>query len=177
MLPPKLPGHIPPNASSPAGATATRPSIGLSGSSMRLLADSGRSRMPVMRCAIDPPDESPFRQRLVEDACARVAGDRADPRAPQMGNRDVAIRRQLQDAHDERVARRRALDVEGPDLSRPGTRLLRVVVVARLRERLCVDDVAGLDAKHGLAHGKRRHTLCRHEFPGLAPSPARPRSA
>jgi hypothetical protein len=49
MLPPKSPGQSPPQASSPAGATATRPSIGRSGSSIRLLAEPGMSSTPTMR--------------------------------------------------------------------------------------------------------------------------------
>ena len=50
MFPPKLPGHRPPQASSPAGATATRPSIGWSGISMRFEREFGRSSMPTFRC-------------------------------------------------------------------------------------------------------------------------------
>jgi hypothetical protein len=49
MLPPKSPGHSPGHAASPAGATATRPSIGRSGTSMRLLAEPGMSSTPSIR--------------------------------------------------------------------------------------------------------------------------------
>ena len=49
MLPPNGPGHRPPNASSPAGATATRPSIGASGTVIDFIRLPGRSTVPVMR--------------------------------------------------------------------------------------------------------------------------------
>ena len=56
MLPPKRPGQSPPNASSPSGAAATRPSIGSSGTVIDFIALPGRSTVPVMRCAVEPPD-------------------------------------------------------------------------------------------------------------------------
>ena len=49
MLPPKFPGQSPSKAASPAGATATRPSIGRSGTVIDLVALPGRSTVPVMR--------------------------------------------------------------------------------------------------------------------------------
>jgi len=48
MLPPKAPGHSPPNASSPAGATATRPSIGRRSIVMLRLRLSGSSVVAVI---------------------------------------------------------------------------------------------------------------------------------
>ena len=49
MLPPKGPGHSPPKASAPDGATATRPSMGRRGTVTVFVALPGRSTVPVMR--------------------------------------------------------------------------------------------------------------------------------
>ena len=56
MFPPKRPGQRPSNASSPSGATATRPIIGRSGTVTDLMRLPGRSTVPVIRCAVEPPD-------------------------------------------------------------------------------------------------------------------------
>ena len=55
MLPPNGPGHRPPNSSSPAGATATRPSIGARGTVIDFIWLLGRSSGAGHALAIEPP--------------------------------------------------------------------------------------------------------------------------
>ena len=82
MLPPKSPGHRPPNASAPSGATATRPSIGRSGDRRPTsIALSGRSTVPVMRCAVEPPHVAAARERLVQERGAGIGHERAEAAA------------------------------------------------------------------------------------------------
>ena len=170
MLPPKSPGHRPSQTCSPAGATATRPSMGRSGSSMRLLADAGMSRMPVIRARSIRQTK---RRGGSGSLSIRVRLSAATPLMPfglHVGDRDVAIRRQLHDANDQRVARRGAFDGERTDFSRPGTGNLGVVVVARTGKRLGLDGVSGLDRQDRRPHRERGHACGRLVLVGLGRS-------
>ena len=110
------------------------------------------SRMPDHACAIELPDEAARRQRLVQHPGAAVAGHAADAIGLTLETAMSRFGRQLDDADDERVARRRALDVEGPDLARPGPGDLRIVVVAGAREGFGLDGVARLHGEHRRPH-------------------------
>ncbi len=153
MLPPKLPGHSPPNTSVPAGATARRPSIGRSGTSIRLDAEFGRSRMPMFRAAIELPDEAARRQRIVEHPRARVPCHGTDAVRTDRRHRGVTIQLDLEDLDDERIVGGGAFDMEWTDFAGPGA-ARALVVVARLREAAALDNRTRLDAEHGLADAK-----------------------
>ena len=117
----------------------------------------GGERRLVLR-AIDGIEPDLFRHRRVEHR--RVIGrvERAEARR-ERPDALVAVDRQIQDLHHERVARLRALHVERPGqgvvplhLCERVTRLLDDV--AKAVERLRVDDVARLDGRHGRRHAE-----------------------
>ena len=62
MLPPNGPGQRPSNASSPSGATATRPSIGRRGTVAVRLALPGRSTVRVLARGVEPPHVAAARE-------------------------------------------------------------------------------------------------------------------
>ena len=119
---------------------------------MRLLGGVRAGRGCRHARAIEPPRERARGQRVVQHPRAAVAGHAADAAGVVARDRGVAVRPQPEDPHDERVAGRRALDVERPDLAGPGAAF---VVVAGHRKRLRLDRRARLDPQHGLAHGER----------------------
>ena len=155
MLPPKLPGHSPPQASWPAGATATRPSIGRSGNSMRLLAELGRSRMPTLRARSSCHTKRragsgslSMRVRLSPATALMPLGTTAETAVSRLGRSRTIFTTSVS-------AVRQALDEERADLTGPRA-AGPFVVVARLREGVRLDDVARLDAEDRLAHREGR---------------------
>jgi hypothetical protein len=80
---------------------------------------------------------------------------------------DVAIRPEAQDPHDQRIAGRRTLDVEGTDFTRPRSRNFRIVVIAGCRKRSGLNRRTGLDSQDRFANGKRLHAGLGFEFDGL----------
>ena len=104
MLPPKLPGQSPPNASSPDGATASRPSMGLSGISIDFDAEFGRSRMPTLRARSSRQTK---RRAGSGSLSMRVRESPATALMPLGFTADTAVSRfgrSLKDPDDERVA-------------------------------------------------------------------------
>ena len=155
MLPPKLPGHSPPQASCPAGATATRPSIGRKRQLDALARGIGQVEDADVARPIQLPDEAAGRQRIVQDARAIVTGDGADAVGHHRGDRRVAIGSHPHDLHDQRIGRRQAFDVERADLAGPWA-ARPFVVVARRREGIRLDDVTRLDTEDRVAHREGR---------------------
>ena len=171
MLPPKSPGQRPSNAASPSGATATRPSIGRSGIVAVLLALPGRSTVPVIALAVEPPHVAAAREGVVQERGARVRNQRSEATA--LGrDRGVAVRTHLQDLDHERVARLGAFDRDRPHLARP---LAARLLVPLAPERLALQDVAGLHGQHRLAHGERRIAHARAQTVRLGARRPRPK--
>ena len=109
---------------------------------------------------VEPPGKRSRRQRVVEYSRPVVSGDAADSVRAVPGDGRVPVRRQFDEADDERVARRGALDVKRPHFTGPRPAL---VVVAGPRERLGHDGRPGRHAQHGLAHGVSRNAGGRDE--------------
>ena len=181
MLPPKLPGHRPPNASAPAGATAMRPSMGLSGISIDFDAEFGRSRTPMLR---GRSSRQTKRRAGSGSLIIRVRESPATALIPVGLTADTAVSRfgtQPHDPDDERVVGRRAFDEERADLA--GPRPARPSRSSRRpREGARLDDRARTQAQHRRPDGKRRNAVRGLELDAVAEvadltgSPTRPKA-
>ena len=121
------------------GATATRPSIGRSGSSMRLLAELGRSRMPTLRvrssCQTKRRAGSgsfSMRVRLSPATALMPLGTTAETAVSRLGRSRTIFTTSVSSGVG-------AFDVERPDLAGPWPARPFVVVAGR-REGVRLDD-------------------------------------
>ena len=154
-LPPKSPGHRPPNASWPAGRDGDAAEHRLERHFEALARGVRQVEDADHALPIEPPGERPRRQRIVQHPRAIVGRDAADAARVVARDRRVAIGPEPHDLDDQRVARRGALDVERARLRRARRRLRSSRPGCEKVLRL--DRGSRRDAQHRLAHGIRLH--------------------